>query len=236
MTVSDKKVVAVIPARGGSKGIPGKNIMPICGKPLLAWSIKHAQQSKYVDSVWVSSDDDEILYVAQDFGAEVIKRPASLSGDKASSESAWIHALDYIEEQGNQVDFMIGMQATSPIRGEDDMDDAIIKMRNEELDSLLSVCEVEDFFNWRMGDNGPESINYDYKDRQPRQAIETRYLENGSFYVFKPDLLRETNNRLAGKIGMHLMDRYKMFQIDNPEDVVLCEAILKGYGLSETFS
>jgi N-acylneuraminate cytidylyltransferase len=235
MAVSDKKVVAVIPARGGSKGIPGKNIMSICGKPLLAWSIKHAQQSKYVESVWVTSDDDEILSLAKVLGAEVIKRPASLSGDKASSESAWIHALDYIEKQGNQVEFMIGMQATSPIRGEDDMDDAIIKMRDEKLDSLLSVCEVEDFFNWRMGDNGPESINYDYKDRKPRQAIETRYLENGSFYIFKPDLLRETKNRLAGKIGIHVMDKHKMFQIDNPEDVVLCEAILKGYGLSETF-
>lgn len=232
MAVSGKKVVAVIPARGGSKGIPGKNIMPICGKPLLAWSIKHAQQSKYVDSVWVTSDDDDILSVAKAFGAEVIKRPVSLSGDKASSESAWIHALECIEEQGNKVGFMIGMQATSPIRGEDDLDRAIVKMYEEDLDSLLSVTEVEDYFNWRIGDNGPESINYDYKDRKPRQAIETRYLENGSFYIFRPDLLRETNNRLAGKIGMHVMDRHKMFQIDNPEDIQLCEAVMQGFGLN----
>ena len=207
--------------------------MPICGKPLLAWSIKHAQESKYVDSVWVSSDDDNILSVAKAFGADVIKRPSSLAGDQASSESAWIHAADYLEKHGNQIEFMIGMQATSPIRGEDDLDDAVIKMRNENLDSLLSVCKIEDFFNWRMGDNGPESLNYDYKDRKPRQAIETRYLENGSFYIFKPDLLRKTNNRLAGKIGLHLMDRYKMFQIDNLEDVALCEAILTGYGFLE---
>ena len=229
--MSKKKVVAVIPARGGSKGIPGKNVMPVCGKPLLAWSIKHAQESKHVDSVWVSSDDDDILSLARRFGAAVIKRPSSIAGDKASSESAWIHAAGYLEKHGNQIEFMIGMQATSPIRGENDIDDAIIKMRNESLDSLLSVCKIEDFFNWRLGNNGPESVNYDYKNRQPRQAIETRYLENGSFYIFKPNLLQETNNRLSGKIGLHLMDRYKMFQIDNLEDVSLCEAIMKGYGL-----
>jgi len=226
----EKKIVAIIPARGGSKGIPGKNIKSICGKPLLAWSIKHAQQSKYVDSVWVTSDDDKILAIAKELGAGVIKRPACLSGDKASSESAWMHALECIEELGNKVRFIIGIQATSPIRDDDDLDRAIVKMFEEELDSLLSVTEVEDYFNWRIGENGPESMNYDYRDRKPRQGIETRYLENGSFYIFKPDLLKKTKNRLGGKIGMFIMERHKMFQIDNSEDIKLVEAILRGYG------
>ena len=100
----------------------------------------------------------------------------------------------------------------------------------EELDSLLSVCEVEDYFNWRIGADGPEPINYDFRNRRMRQQIEKRYLENGSFYVLIPSLLREQSNRLGGKIGMHLMERHKMFQIDRPEDIKLCAAIMRSYG------
>ena len=87
--------------------------------------------------------------------------------------------------------------------------------------------------NWRIGSNGPESVNYDYKSRQLRQMIEKRYLENGSFYIFSPKILRTHGNRLAGKIGLSVMDRYKMFQIDNAQDIVLCESIMRGYGLDK---
>src|SRR4051812_6659042 len=108
--------VAIIPARGGSKGIPKKNLASLCGKPLLAWSILHARAAKRIDSVWVSSDDSEILSVAQAYGARGIRRPDELSGDEASSELAWLHALDHIEDSGMQVARIVGMQATSPLR------------------------------------------------------------------------------------------------------------------------
>jgi N-acylneuraminate cytidylyltransferase len=226
-----KKTVAVIPARGGSKGIPRKNLIDICGKPLLAWSVLQARAARGVDSVWVSSDSDEILDVAVQYGAQPIKRPAELSGDRASSEAAWLHALDAIVAQGHDVEWMIGMQATSPIREPSDIAAALDQVHKEKLDSLLTVVEVEDFFMWRVDEQGQaQSVNYDYRDRKPRQAIEKRYLENGSFYVFRADSLRKHNNRLAGKIGMHVMARHKMFQIDNPEDVLLCQAIMRGYG------
>ena len=110
------------------------------------------------------------------------------------------------------------------------MEQALETFEREELDSLLSVCEVEDYFNWRIGADGPEPINYDFRNRRMRQQIEKRYLENGSFYVLIPALLREQNNRLGGKIGMHLMERHKMFQIDRPEDIKLCAAIMRSYG------
>lgn len=222
---------AIIPARAGSKGIPAKNLVPVCGHPLIAWSIRQAIEATGVDSVWVSSDGDEILAVAEQYGAKPIRRPAELSGDTATSESAWLHALDAIEQQGIQVDRIVGMQATSPIREASDIAQALRKVSVEKLDSLLTVVEVEDFFMWRAGEAGPESVNYDYRTRKRRQAIEKRYLENGSFYVFPPRLLREENNRLGGKIGMHVMDRHKMFQIDNAGDIALCEAIMRGYGL-----
>jgi N-acylneuraminate cytidylyltransferase len=224
-------IVAIIPARAGSKGIPSKNLKPICGLPLVAWSIIQALNATHIDSVWVSSDSKEILSVAEHYGAKPILRPAEFSGDEATSESAWLHALNEIESTGQNVDWIIGMQPTSPIRESSDLDLAIEKVKHEQLDTLLSVAEIEDFFTWRITDDGPESVNYDYQSRKLRQKLEKRYLENGSFYIISPEILRLKGNRLGGQIGLFVMERYKMFQIDNPQDVILCESILRGYGL-----
>lgn len=224
--------VAIIPARTGSKGVVGKNLLSFCGKPLLAWSIKQALAADGVDSVWVSSDGEEILEVARAYGARAIKRPVEISSDTAASESAWLHALEVISGQGLAVDWVVGMQVTSPIREPEDIGRALKQVKEERLDSLLSVVEIEDFFTWRVDESGQaQSVNYDYRDRKPRQHIEKRYLENGSFYIFRPELLRALNNRLGGKIGMYVMAHHKMFQIDNLADVALCEAIMRGFGI-----
>ncbi len=224
--------VAIIPARGGSKGIPRKNLVEVCGKPLIAWSILQARNARDIDSVWVTSDDEDILAVAASFGANPIKRPAEISGDQATSESAWLHALDAIEGSGIPVGLVVAMQATSPIRESADLDGGVKMLRERGFDSLLSVAEVEDFFTWRIADDGgAESINYDHRHRKRRQQIEKRYLENGSFYIFRPDLLRRENNRLGGRIALFVMDRHKMFQVDNPSDIHLCAAIMRGFGL-----
>lgn len=224
--------VAVIPARGGSKGIPRKNLLPLCGRPLVAWSILHARHAAGVDSVWVTSDDAEILDVARQWGARPIERPAAIADDKATSESAWLHALDAIEASGVPVARMIGMQATSPLREPADLEEALARYDAEGCDSLLSVCEIEDFFIWRVAADGrPEGVNHDPENRRRRQEIEKRYLENGSFYVFTPALLRARGNRLGGRIGMHVMAKHKMFQIDAMPDVQLCESVMRGYGL-----
>lgn len=222
---------AIIPARAGSKGIPGKNLIPVCGRPLIAWSIAQARAAAGIDEVWVSSDGDEILEVARAAGARTIRRPPEISGDTATSESAWRHAIDTIEAEGRHIDWVVGMQATSPIREPRDLTDALHRAISGKLDSLLSVVEIEDFFMWRVAANGPESVNYDYRDRKRRQAIERRYLENGSFYIFRPSVLRQHDNRLGGKIGLHVLEKHKMFQIDNAADVALCEAVMSGYGL-----
>ncbi len=223
-----RKTLAVIAARGGSKGIPHKNLLDLCGKPLIAWTVEQARAARGVDVVAVSSDSDAILAAAA--GAVGVRRPDDISGDLASSESAWLHALDATEAQMGRFERVVALQATSPIREPGDIENALATFDRDHLDSLLSVCEVEDYFNWRVGANGPEPINYDYRNRRMRQQIEKRYLENGSFYVLIPSLLREQNNRLGGKIGFHVMDRHKMFQIDRPEDVKLCAAIMRSYG------
>jgi N-acylneuraminate cytidylyltransferase len=224
-------IVAIIPARGGSKGIPNKNIIDFCGKPLIAWTIEQCLSSKYISDVWVTSDSQEILDIAGRYGAKTISRPDSISGDLASSEAAWIHAIEIIQRDSN-IDLVFAPQVTSPLRETKDIDGAIEQMLSSDADSLLSTVEIEDFFIWRQKlESGPESINYDYMDRKPRQEIEKKYLENGSFYIFKPKILKDTNNRLGGRVLLHKMEKYKMFQIDNDEDIELSAVIMKGFGL-----
>lgn len=225
-----RKTLAVIAARGGSKGIPHKNLLDLCGKPLIAWTVEQARAARGVDVVAVSSDSDNILAAAEAAGAIGVRRPEDISGDLASSESAWLHALNATDERMGRFERIVALQATSPIREPGDIENALATFDRDHLDSLLSVCEVEDYFNWRIGASGPEPINYDYHNRRMRQQIEKRYLENGSFYVLVPSVLREQNNRLGGKIGFHVMERHKMFQIDRPEDVKLCAAIMRSYG------
>ncbi len=228
--VTPGRTLAVIAARGGSKGIPNKNLIDLCGKPLIAWTVAQAGAARGVDVVAVSSDSDAILAAAEAAGAVGVRRPDEISGDLASSEEAWLHALDQLDGRLGPFGRIVALQATSPIREASDIDHALDAFEREKLDSLLSVCEVEDYFNWRIGADGPEPINYDYHNRRMRQQIEKRYLENGSFYVLVPSLLREHKNRLGGRIGMHLMERHKMFQIDRPEDIKLCAAIMRSYG------
>ena len=227
------RISCIILARGGSKGIPKKNIVDFCGKPLISWTILQALKAEGVSDVWVSSDSKEILEVATHYGANAIVRPKEISGDFDSSESAWMHAIDLIEQESSHpIDYVLAPQATSPLRHSRDFSNAIKQIQEERADSLLSVAEVEDFFLWKKGHGSVSSVNYDYKHRKPRQKIDKTYLENGSFYLFRPQLLRDECNRLGGKISLFKMDRYKMFQIDNIEDIELSSVIMRGFGLS----
>ena len=182
--------IAIIPARGGSKGIPDKNIIPLAGKPLIAWSIEHALKSELIDSVWVTSDSQKILDVAKTYGARTIRRPSEISGDKATSEEAWIHALNEITEVA-EIDLLVCMQCTSPVRGAKDLDQAIEMYRSQGFDSLLSVTKIEDHFEWVDTDTGAVPVNYDHRNRKRRQDIDVKYLENGSFYILKPEVLQK---------------------------------------------
>ena len=230
------RVSSIILARGGSKGIPKKNLLSFCGKPLLAWTILQSLAAEKVSDTWVSSDSQEILDIGEQYGAIPIKRPPDISGDYVCSESAWLHAIEFIENQENcvEIDYILAPQVTSPLRDATDFSNAINQIIEEKSDTLLSVAKIEDFFIWAKHESkNPASVNYDYKNRKLRQQIENRYLENGSFYIFPPEFLKVNNNRLGGQISLYEMERYKMFQIDNIEDVELSSVIMKGYGLDK---
>jgi len=227
-------VNCVILARGGSKGIPGKNIIEFCGKPLLAWTIEQCQQAKSVNSVWVSSDDSNILDVAVKYGAQIIERPAEISDDFATSESAWLHALDYLDQRGLSTDVMLAPQVTSPLRTSDDIEQAISIFTEKNLDSLFSASIAEDLYYWEREESGKiSSVNYDYLNRKRRQDFKPQIIENGSFYLFKPDVLRKENNRFGGVIGYSEMKFWKMFEIDTIDDVRMCRALMNEFLLEK---
>lgn len=224
--MTTRKVLAIIPARGGSKGIPGKNILPLGGKPLLAHSIDQAKRTPAITRVVVSTDDDQIARVARAYGAETIARPPEISGDAASSESALLHALDFLRaSEGYEPDLVVFLQATSPLRGPGDIGNALETFDREHADSLLSVCPLHGFV-WRRTPEGIRSFSYDYKNRQRRQDAPEDFVENGSLYIFKPRVLRESGNRLGGTIALYPMAVLDSFQIDEPGDFQLMEALL----------
>jgi len=223
-------VVAIILARGGSKGIPNKNIIDFCGKPLIVWTIEQLQVVKGIDSIWVSSDSEEILSISQTCNAEIIHRPAEISSDIATAESGWLHALEYIGKKIGHVDLVVAPQVTSPLRESSDIECGLKDFYKQQCDSLFSCSIVEDLFFWKkMPDGKLKSISYDYKNRKRRQDIPKKYIENGSFYLFKPEVLREYNNRFGCKIGMTEMEFWKMFEIDSMKDLKMCEVLMKAF-------
>tara|TARA_A100001015_G_scaffold321322_1_gene451462 strand:+ start:6607 stop:7287 length:681 start_codon:yes stop_codon:yes gene_type:complete len=222
-----KKVHAIILARGGSKGIKNKNIILINKKPMIYWSIINCLKSKKISSTWVSSDNKKIINLAKKFGANIIVRPKYLASDKASSDDAWFHAIKYIEKS-NKIDIIVGVQPTSPIRSRFDFDNAIKKFINFKYDSLFSASNFETFFNWKVKKN-KVTPNYNLKKRPRRQELKKSVLENGSFYIFEKKNFLKYKNRLFGKIGFYLMQKYRGFQIDSLEDIKFINSIFKTY-------
>jgi len=217
-------VPTIILARGGSKGILNKNLLEFACKPLLAWSILQARDAKLVDKVYVSSDSPSILKCADEYGAIPIHRPSELATDTATSEVAWLHAIEVIKAaEGIDPDAVVCLQATSPLREPEDIDGAVAAFRLQGADSLISVELLDDFCAWTEENGVLEGKTFDPWNRGRRQDREPLYLENGSIYIFKPNLLREIGNRVGGKIGRYTMSHWKSPEIDTLEDVELCE-------------
>jgi YrbI family 3-deoxy-D-manno-octulosonate 8-phosphate phosphatase len=219
----DKNIVAIIPARGGSKGIPKKNIMDFCGKPLLAWSILQAKEAETISQVYVSSDDQRILDIAIQFGALPIRRPKELATDKAQSEPVLMHALDEVERATGKIsDLIVFLQATSPLREPKDIDGAVKRLTRTKSDSLFSMAVLEDFCAWTRRGGHLIGLTFDPLRRGRRQDRKPILLENGSIYVFRPEILRRYHNRLGGKISNFEMALWKSYEIDTIEDVDIC--------------
>ncbi|NQT81279.1 MAG: acylneuraminate cytidylyltransferase family protein [Candidatus Aminicenantes bacterium] len=221
-------IITIIPARGGSKGIPQKNIIEFCGKSLISWSIEQAEASKYIKNVYVSSDDREVLKVSKESGAKIIKRPIKMATDTSRAEEALLHAINHIHKLSKEkIDIVIFLQATSPLRTSKDIDNAIRLFLSKKADSLFSASILEDFCIWEVRNRKLRSVTFDYKQRGRRQDRYPYYLENGSIYIFKPEIIKINNNRLGGKIIFYSMPLWKSYEIDTIEDVEICEYYMK---------
>ena len=225
------KVTAIILARGGSKGIPNKNILEFLGKPLVAWSVIQAKLTKEIDDVYISSDSDDILNIAERYGAVKIKRPDEISGDTAKSEEAILHALDII---GDDHKCIIMLEPTAPLRKPDDLSDAIRLFVDNKWDSAFSSAELQDFLIWKKDKNDKLiGVNYNYKIQEPRQLRDMEYVENGAIYIFKPEIMINNSNRFGGDIGMIPNKFWQSFEIDEKDDWEFVELIFKNYLLDE---
>lgn len=224
------KTIAIIPARGGSKAIPKKNIMDFCGHPLLAWTVAAVRGCPAIDGVYVSTDCPEISAVAKRYGAGVIRRPDDISGDRATSESALIHACRELEKSGGRPDRVVFLQATSPVRESAELAGALEHFERERLDSLFAASVPEDLLVWWEEAGAMKSLNYDFRSRKRRQDAEgggRLLIETGSFYITKTSLLLETGNRLGGRIGTWIVPVWKSWEIDSADGLALVESLMR---------
>jgi len=223
--MTKKTFIAIILARGGSKGIKNKNLVKIKNKPLIFWTIKDCLKSKKIKSIWVSSDSEKILNYSAKCGSNVIKRPKKYALDRSSSEASLHHAIKYLDSKNINFSDVVFLQATSPLRDKKDIDNSCNLYVSKNYDSLFSAVKINDHFIWKK--NRQKLLaNYNFKKRPRRQIIENKFLENGSFYIFNKKKFLKFKNRLFGKIGVYLMSKMNSFQIDNCEDIQLINKLV----------
>ncbi len=236
--ISDKSIIAIIPARSGSKGLPGKNIMQICGKPLIAWSIEAGLGSKYIDEVIVTTDSDEIAEIAKTFGAAVpFIRPAELASDIATSIDVVRHVLNFFEKYKNKsFDYTVLLEPTSPLRTAEDVDKVILRLfENLEATAAVGICKTESQNPAFLVKKTPKDFLVGYKNFDMRvlrrQDIEDVYYFEGSVYVSDTIELLAKNSFYHDKTLGHEFPKWKSIEIDDLDDFVMAEALMvnKGY-------
>ena len=227
---SGKRFLAIIPARGGSKGIPHKNIMDLCGKPLISYSIEAAKRSKYIDYVLVSTDDVGIKEVSMKYGANVpFLRPDKISSDEAKSIDVVLHGIEFLKNQGEKFDYVVLLQPTSPLRTYEDIDSAIELILEKKESSLVSLCQVDEnpILMRTIEENNLKPILQFNGDNLRRQDLPTYYIFNGALYINTVEMLLKENAFVNEKSIPYIMEKNKSVDIDTIIDAKLAEYILE---------
>lgn len=226
---NNKKILAIIPARGGSKGLPNKNIKPLCGKPLIGWSIEQAQASNYIDEIFVSTDSAEIASVAESFGMKVpFLRPAELATDTSPSSGFVLHTIDYYRSQGQEFDYILLLEPTSPLRKKKDIDNAISLLKEGSI-GVVSLGEVhtEHPFIVKVIEEGKvvPFVEVDKKLTR-RQELSKVYFPYGVVYLVERRYFEDKKLFYSSKSTPYFIERWQNYEIDDIYDFLCIEAIL----------
>ncbi len=231
--IADKKVLAIVPARAGSKGLPGKNIKPLNGLPLLAWPIKAALDCDLIDNVILSTDSQEFADVAAEHGANVpFLRPSEFASDTASSMGFIIHALDYYAEQGEYYDYLVLLEPTSPLTETRDIDQALQSLNDSEgAQAIVGVSLLETahpVYTVKIANDGliKPYMSDSFAELPRRQDLEPFYCLDGSLYISTVDALRQKKSFCHDKTLPFVMPKYKSFEVDDPIDFICIEAVM----------
>lgn len=220
------KVLAIIAARGGSKGLPRKNVLPAGGRPLIAWTIEAALKSNCISRVILSSDDEEIIATALEYGCEVpFRRPADLSSDTASSMDVVFHALDQVPGY----DYVMLLQPTSPLRTAEDIDAAFALLRKSQAPACVSVCPVEEspYWMYRLEHESRLHRIFDLPEGvKRRQDLPKVYLLNGAIYVAKVSWYLVARTFLTADTVGYVMPRDRSLDIDTAEDFAIFKSFV----------
>lgn len=227
----DKKILAIVPARGGSKGLPHKNIKPLLGKPLIGWSLEQAKNCSYVDEIFVSTDSAEIAKVAEDFGVKVpALRPPELAADTSSSMDVILHAINSLEKEGKFFDCILLVEPTSPLRETQDLDKAVEMLINtKDAESIVGVCKAEgahpDFLS-AMDKGFLVPYNKSVFSAKRRQDLQDLYFFEGSLYLSYVDSLKKRRAFYHEKTLGYEVPKYKSFEVDDIVDFKIIEALM----------
>ncbi|MFF6789523.1 cytidylyltransferase domain-containing protein [Streptomyces filamentosus] len=221
-------VVAVVPARGGSKGVPAKNLAPVAGIPLVGRAVRACLGAAGVTDVLVSTDDPAIEAAARSFGAGAVRRPAAIAGDTATSESAVLHALDaYEADRGRTADVVLLVQCTSPFLTSREIADAVARITSGAADTAFTAAPSHGFL-WREAPDsatGATGVNHDKAHRPRRQDREPEYLETGAVYAMDAAGFRTHGHRFFGRTALVVTDPARVLEIDDPHDLARAKAL-----------
>jgi len=219
-------ICAIIPARGGSKGIPRKNIKLIAGKPLIAHTIEFALKSRYINRLVVSTEDKEISEISKSYGAEIVKRPQELALDYSPTIKSVEHVLNVLEEEKYETDLIVLLQATSPLRTTEDIDNAIKIFLKEECNAVVSVCIMERHKVFQIENNYLKSFMGENLDKR-RQDMPDLYTTNGAIYIIKPQILQKYRSFYPLGTIPYIMPLERSVDIDTDFEFQIAEYLLK---------
>ncbi len=226
----NKKILALIPARSGSKGVPNKNIKLIAGKPLLFWTVEAAKKCAWLDKIIVSTDDPKIATLAKQAGAEVpFLRPKELSSDSARMIDVLLHAIDWFEKHGENYDLLLLLQPTSPLRSSEDIKNAIMEMSYRSAKAIISVCPTEHPPYWSNVLPPDHSLKHfiDQAVIRNRQELPEYYRLNGAIYLSDVEYLKKNSGFWGDATFAYIMPVERSVDIDSEIDFKLAEILLK---------